>query len=257
MIKTIYSLLACVALFQLSLPKSRAADLTADQLIEQGLTAERKLDPRFALEAYREADRLRPDDAFIQQKIAMQLSDSAFLESDPRKREQLAEEALPFAKRAVELDPKSAVSRLSLAVLYGKLAVEGDTGTKIEYSRRIRSDAEEAIKLDPDYAWAWHVLGRWEVEVSKLGMAKRAVIKLFYGGLPEASLEEGIRALKKSVDLEGDVPVHWVELGFAYQQANRIKEARDCWEKTLELPAKSIYDQDAKKRASAALSKDR
>lgn len=223
------------------------------RLVEAGLAAERRQDPRAALEHFRAAGREFPEDAFIQQKIAQQLSDLAFLTTDAAERVRLAEAALPHAERAARLDPRSAVALLSLAVLHGKLAVEGDAATKIEYARRIRRQAEEALALDPEYAWARHVLGRWHVELAQVGLAKRAVVAVFFGGLPEASLAEGIRLLEEAVRLEPDAVAHHNELGFAYRQAGRTGAARASWEKALSLPSVALYDETAKSRARAGL----
>lgn len=218
-----------------------------------GLDAERRMDPRAALGHFRVALEARPDDAFLQQKVAQQLSDAAFLETDPAERIRLAKEAMVHAQRAVALDPKSAVARLSLSVLYGKLAIEEGIGTRIDYARRIHRHAEEALQLDPDYAWASHVLGRWHVELSQVNLAQRAVVSVFFGGLPEASLDRGIRLLETAVRLEPGAIPHRVELGFAYQRLGRVNEARSCWEEALRLPSVRVYDDAAKQRASIAL----
>lgn len=230
-----------------------ADEASVDGLVAKGLGLERQLDPRAALEVFRAAAKGRPDDAFIQQKIAQQLSDAAFLEPDPRVRDRLTHEALQHAQQAVALDPNSAVARLSLSVLYGKLSVESDVRTKIKYARLIREHAEAALELKPDYAWAWHVLGRWHVELSQLGLARRAIVNLIFGGLPAASLEEGIRMLEQAVRLENGAVGHRVELGFAYHLAERPDRARLCWEEALALPSARIYDPVAKARAAAAL----
>jgi tetratricopeptide (TPR) repeat protein len=240
----------------LSLALALAASTHAgavDDAIAAGLAAESRMEPREALGHFRAALEARPDDAFLQQKVAQQLSDAAFLEPSPEVRTRLASEALVHAKRAVELDPRSSVARLSLSVLYGKLAIEGDTRTRVDYARRIHLHAEEALSLDESYAWARHVLGRWHVEMSQINMAKRAVVALLYGGMPRASLDEGIAHLEEAVRLEGDAVPHHVELGFAYQRAGRLEEARACWETALQLPSVRVYDSAAKQRASVAL----
>ena len=250
-------LFVAFCLMWLSHGLARADDGLVDRLVAKGLNLEQQLEPRAALEVFREAAAVRPNDAFIQQKIAQQLSDSAFLEKDPLVRNRLTNEALQHAQRAVELDPNSAVSRLSLSVLYGKLSVESGVRTKIKYARLIRQNAETALELEPDYAWAWHVLGRWHVELSQLGMTRRAIVNLVFGGLPDASLEEGIRMLEEAVRLESDAVGHRVELGFAYQMAEQTEQARQCWEQALALPSTRIYDPAAKQRAASALAEIR
>lgn len=242
------------AILSISLVLAAAAHVRGvDDAISAGLAAEQRMAPREALGHFRVALATRPEDAFLQQKVAQQLSDAAFLEPSPDVRTRLATEALVHAKRAVELDQGSAVARLSLSVLYGKLAIEGDTRTKVDYARRIHLHAEEALALDDHYAWARHVLGRWHVEMSQINIAKRAVVAVLYGGLPRASLDEGIAHLEEAVRLEGDAVPHHVELGFAYQRAGRLAEARTSWEAALQLPSVRVYDSAAKQRASTAL----
>lgn len=249
---SLQSLAGWLALLLLPAVATRGED-TTDRLVSAAIEAEGRLDPRAALELFREAARARPDDAFIQQKIAQQLSDSAFLETDPVEQARLASEALPHAQKAVNLDPQSAVARLSLSVLHGKLAINGDARTKVDHARQIYRHAKEALALEPEYAWAWHVLGRWHVELSQLGLARRALVEVFFGGLPKASLDEGIRSLEKAVALEGDAVAHQVELGFAYLRANRVEQARARWVTALELPSIRVFDEVAKRRAQGAL----
>ena len=218
-----------------------------------GLEAERRMDPKAALAHFRAALEESPGDAFLQQKVAQQLSDLAFIEPDAAARRSLVEEAFVHAERAVELDPASPVAQLSIAVLYGKLAIGSGAGKKVEYGRGIHERATRALELDPNYAWAHHVLGRWHVELSELNFAQRTVVSLFLGGLPKASLSEGIRHLEDAVRLEPDAVAHRVELGFAYRRAGRDADARACWEAALSLPSTRVYDTAAKQRASGAL----
>jgi len=146
---------------------------SADSLVQDGLAAEQRLDTPRALEAFLAADRAKPDDPFILQKIARQYSDSVVdLPTDAvDARKHRAELALGYAQRAVELNPNSAENVLSLAVCHGTLAIYSDTRTKIRLSRLVKEEAEQALAIDPNYDWAHHVLGRWHYEVSNLGVA--------------------------------------------------------------------------------------
>jgi tetratricopeptide (TPR) repeat protein len=230
-----------------------ARDEAVAALIAAGLEAEQRHDPLVALGYFRQADAAQPDDPEILQKIAKQLSDAAFLEENDSRQRELAEEALGYARRSTELAPDSAVNRLSLSVIYGKLAGHGDVRTRIGYARRIRQYAEEALALDPGYAWARHVLGRWHLEMVALGSTRRAVVSLFFGGLPPASLDEAVRLLEEAVALEPEALAHHVELGFAYARTGRKSEASESWRRALEMPSVKIYDETAKERAREAL----
>lgn len=242
-------------LLGLVLPFTSMAASPVDSLIRDGLAAEQSLDSQRALDAFIAADRAQPNDAFILQKIARHYSDSIVdLPADdiPEKKRR-AELALGYAKRAVALKPDNAENVLSLAVCHGTLAGYSDTRTKIRYSRLVKEAAEQALALNPDYDWAHHLLGRWHYEVATLGTTTRVLVKLMYGGLPDASVDKAITHLERAVALAPLIGPHHLELGFAYAAAGRIADARITFNRGLALPSTGKHDETAKARAREAL----
>lgn len=234
------------------LGSAAGADRTAS-ILEAALAAEARLDSRSALPLYEQADAARPNDAFILQKIARQYSDLVIEQPDVDAKKRYAQTALDYAQRAVALQPDDAVNVLSLAVCHGKLAVYSDAKTKIRYSRLVKAEAERALALDPNYAWAHHLLGRWHYEVADLGATSKLFVRLLYGGLPPASFDDGISHLRRATELEPDELNHWLELGFAHAAAGRPEAARAEWTRGLAMPSRSKHDEPAKQRARAAL----
>lgn len=222
-------------------------------LLREALAAEARLDAQRALDLLLQADAARPDDAFILQKIARQYSDLVEDQPGVAERKLYAQIALDFSRRAVALNPSDAVNVLSVAICHGKIALYSDTREKVRYSRLVREDAERALALNPDYAWAHHVLGRWHYEVASLGTTAKFFVRLFYGGLPAASFDEGIRHLRRATELEPAELTHWLELGFACQVAGQPDAARRHWAHGLAMPARHKPDEPAKQRARAVL----
>jgi tetratricopeptide (TPR) repeat protein len=227
----------------------------ADDLIKAGQAAETAQDSRRALELFQQADRLRPNDSLILQKIARQYSDLVVDQPDNEGKKQYAQTALDYSLRAVAIDPRNPVNVLSLAVCHGKLAIYSDNRTKVQYSRLVREEAERALALDPNYAWAHHVLGRWHYEVASLNGASRFFVGVLYGGLPDASVEEGIRHLRLATELEPGELNHFLDLGFAYAVAKQPALARVQWERGLAMPSRGKHDEPAKQRAREALAR--
>jgi len=230
-----------------------ATALARPAVVAEALAAEARLDSRRALDLFLAADREQPNDAFILQKIAQQYSDLVVDQPDAAAKKQFAQTALDYALRAAALDPRNPVNVLSLAVCHGKLAVYSDTRTKVQYSRLVKEEAERALELNPDYAWAHHVLGRWHYEVASLGAGARFFVRLFYGGLPDASYDEAIARLRRAVELEPEELNHRLELGFAYAAAGRRDEARAQWQAGLAMRSRGKHDEPAKERARDAL----
>lgn len=233
------------------LPSLPAAE--PDEVLREALAAESRLDTQRALQLFQQADQLRPDNSFVLQKIARQYSDLVPEQATVAEKKQFAQKALDYAQRAAALDPTDAVNVLSLAVCHGKLAVCSETREKIAYSRQVREEAEQALQLNPHYAWAHDVLGRWHYEVATLGATSRLFVRLMYGGLPEASFAEAIRHLRLAVELEPDELNHVLELGFAYAAAGQTNLAKSEWQRGLAMPSRSKHDEPAKQRARAAL----
>ena len=231
----------------------QAAD--ADSLLRAVSEAEARQDSRGALTLLEQADALRPGNGVILQKIARQYSDLALEQPTVAEKKRYAQTALDYSQRAVAVDPNNPVNVLSLAVCHGKLALYSDTRTKVQYSRLVRDDTEQALALDPNYAWAHHVLGRWHVEIATLGFAARVWVRMFYGGLPAASVDEGIRQLRRATELEPGELNHFLELGFAYAAGDRRAEALAAWQHGLAMPSRGPHDEFAKRRAQDALAK--
>ncbi|MBA4137420.1 MAG: hypothetical protein C0518_08915 [Opitutus sp.] len=232
-----------------------SAVVAAPSWREEALAAEARLDSARALELFLQMHRAQPDDAFILQKIAQQYSDLVVDQPDLESKKRYARMALEWAERAVQADPTSAINVLSLAVCHGKLATLSDTRSKVRYSRLVREEAERALQLDPNYAWAHHVLGRWHREVAELGSTARFFVRMFYGGLPDASVTEAVTHLERAVALEADNLNHVLELGFASAAAGQPDRARTVWTRGLAMPVRGKHDEAAKQRARDALAR--
>jgi len=230
-----------------------AAGPSFDELVQQGVSADAKFDPNGALPFYIKAHAMRPSDTQILLKIAKDYSDSSLAIPDPTEDRRRIERALEYSNRAVELDPHNAVALLSKAVCYGKLADYCDTREKIEYVRLVKKFTDEALAVDPTYAYAHDVLGQWEYQVAELGRTKQFLVSLVYGGLPQASTEEGVRQLEVAVKLEPNNASHRLALGFAYIANGEPGKARPLFVQVIAMPCRELYDEDCHKQAAQAL----
>lgn len=208
---------------------------------------------RQALDLYLAADRQRPDDPVILQKIARQYSDLADDRPTASEKLQYVREALAYSERAVSLAPNDPVNVLSLAICHGKMAAWGTVREKISYSCLVKEEADRALALDPNYAWAHDVLGQWNCALASVNVAERFFVRLFYGGLPAASEAEGLAHLERAVQLEPDEPAHHIELGLAYLAAKRSGDARVELARGLALQGSRRFQVEEKTRARAAL----
>ncbi len=199
------------------------------ELIAQGDSFDAKLDNAHALESYLQAESLGAKDPDTYVRIARQY---ALLMNDTPsddKQYELGTKALDYSKRAVAMNSQHAKSLLSVAICYGRLVRFANARTKVEYSRLIKENAEQALQLDPTDSYAYHVLGAWNYELAQMGALTRAVVKVVYGGIPPASNEEAVKLFRKAVELAPSAflitpnwaarMLHWVA---------RTKRASNC-----------------------------
>jgi Flp pilus assembly protein TadD len=252
---TLLRLTILVAVFGWLAPARAAVE--SNPVVREALAAEARFDSKTALALFLQADAAHHDDPFLLQKIARQYSDLDFDTPDLAEKKRLCTTALAFAQRSVALAPTNAVNVLSLAICYGKLGSYSDTRTKIEYSRLVKDHALRALALDPAYDYAHHVLGRWHYEVASLGAATRFLVRLVYGGLPAASTADAVRFLRRATELAPALPAHRVELGFALLADGQTAAAKKTFEQSLVMPQREKYDDEARRRARAALAKIR
>ncbi len=244
-------LLVCLG-FHVGLPTIAR---TGSELVDEALKAEAQLDARRALELFQAAEKAGRTDAFVLQKIARQYSDLMTELSTREEQRIFATQALEYSRRAAAAEPSNAVNVLSVAISLGKLALVSDVADKVRYSRLVREEAERALALDPNYAWAHHILGRWHYEVADLGAASRAAVRFLFGGLPSASAAESVRHLLQAVALEPDELQHHLELGFACLASKNPTRAQEAFARGLAMPSRAKHDEPAKTRARAALAK--
>lgn len=172
---------------------------------------------------------------------------------DPAAARKAASLAFDLAQQAVKADPKSPQAHLALAIASGKWTDFVDSKTKLALCRQIRSEAEQAIALDPKQDWAYHVLGRWHSGMAGVHPLLRFGARLTVGALPPASRTEAVRNLEKAVELSPETILHHQYLAQAYQAVGKRNEAARQWRMVLELPAADREDEAAKQQARAAL----
>jgi len=221
----------------------------------------------------KEAERLEPSSEesalFKYQEILKQqpgnlkaLCKSSELCSSIGRRETIREKKIAYftsAKKYAELalhnNPKSSEANFVMAIAIGRMALVLSGREKIAAVDEIKKYAEISIKCDPGNYKPYHVLGRWHYEVSDLSFFERGVAKLFYGGVPPASLKEAIYNYEKCRSLVPDLKVNYLELAKCYHRNDEDQKAIDMLNKAISMPDKIQDDIRVKQEAKELLKK--
>jgi tetratricopeptide (TPR) repeat protein len=206
-----------------------------------------------ALSLYIKADAIKPNDSEILRRISKQYAQLMLDATTSSERAELGRKALDAAKRAVAADPNNAQAHLSLAIVYGRIALNEPPRRKIEMSRLIKLEAETAARLDPKNDYAWHVLGRWNYEIANFNPLLKGLAQAIYGKIPNASNEKAVECFQSAIVLQPRRVIHHLELGRTYLALGEKQKARDELNKGLSLPSIDKDDDDNKQRARVTL----
>lgn len=163
--------------------------------------------------------------------------------------------AYKYADLALKVNPSSPDANFVMALAMGRMALVSSGRKQVEAVNDIKKYAERTIKYGPNDFRGYHVLGKWYYEITNLGSFKRTAVKVFYGGFPSASYEDAIRYYEKSMALNPDFNLNYLELAKVYHKTGRPDKARELLHKLQAMPHrmeddKRIKDEGAKLLAS-------
>ena len=230
-----------------------AEDPQLAALVTKGDAADSQHQTRTALVMFRQAEQIDPRNLGVVLRISKQYTDLIDQTKPEDAAQRVAEKALEYAKRAVELDARNAKAHLNLAICYGRLTDFAASKVKLEYSKIIRDETMKSLEIDPKDDYGWHVLGRWNFAVTNVNAMLRAMAALIYGGMPAASNEEAARCLKKAAELAPQRILHHAELAHVYKAMGKSDLALQEWQNTLGLRAADGADEKYQQEARATL----
>lgn len=147
-----------------------------------------------------------------------------------------------YAEIALRLNPNSSEANFVMAIAMGRMALISSGRERIEAVNEIRKYAELSVKANPSNYKPYHILGRWHYEVSDLSGIERTAAKIFYGGLPPASLQQAIGYYEKSMSLNPEATVNYTELAKCYTRNHQKPKAIELLNKLMTIPDKTADD---------------
>jgi tetratricopeptide (TPR) repeat protein len=237
-----------VALYLLTLSLALGAE-NVDRLISDAEQLEKEGDTDSAITVLKTADRLSPENIEVTKLLARQYVLKVDDAVDLGAKKTFAELALDLARKAADKLPNDSQAQAALAAAYGKLCDLVDGKSKVEYSKKVYTEATKALRLDPDSDFGHLILAQWNFQMVFLNPFLKAFTEIIYGQFPPASKEEAIAHYKRAIELAPERIVHHAEFAKALDVMGDTNEARLQWTKVTEL--KPIYAQDRRYQAMA------
>jgi tetratricopeptide (TPR) repeat protein len=231
---------------------------TAAEQIQMGNDAYAAFDDQKALEHYKEALKLEPENFEALWKASRGLVDIADAIEGKGKavdaeKMKLYSEATTLARKAVAVNPNDSMAYFSVSAAIGKKVLLQGKKEQINASKEVKEIIDKAIELDPDNDLAWHALGRWHRRMDEIGGAKRFFGSIVYGSIPKGSFAESEKALEKAIEINPDYGNHYLELGRTLLALKKKDKAAEAFEKCIDLPVTTSKCEMYKKEAQAEL----
>jgi tetratricopeptide (TPR) repeat protein len=206
-----------------------------------------------ALQKYIEILRHHPANVAVLCRASDLCSRIGHRQTDKTKKIDYFKAAKTYAEVALKLSPQSAEANFVMSVAMGRMAQISSGREKVQYVNEIKRYAENTLKYDPNSFKAYHVLGKWNFEVSNLTSIERGFARILFGGLPKASLQDAIRYYEKSRALEPTFAINYLELAKAYHRNKEDNKARDLLKKLETIPNRIEDDVRIKKEGEELL----
>jgi tetratricopeptide (TPR) repeat protein len=225
-----------------------------NSLIQDGAKLEKEQKELQALKKYTEAQKLKPTDLHVLYKCSELYSRIGVRETNSASQEQYYKSSLAYAQMAYKYYPQSDDANVAMSMALGRLALTRSGKEKVSTVKEIKTYADNAIRINPKNFKAWHIIGKWNYEVSNLGFFEKAAIKIIYGGLPNSSFSESVKAYEKVKELNPYFGSNYLELAKAYQKLDDNINAQKNLKYLIAMPNYTEEDPIVKTKATKLLS---
>lgn len=176
-------------------------------------------------------------------------------QTDKNVKQDYYEKAKDYADKALGINPNSADANYVRAVAAGKLTeVETDNKKLVADVKDIKTYADKALSINPNYGKANYVLGKWHFQMVTLSWAKKATIKVLFGGMPQATIENAVKYMEKCRTLEPYFVLNFLDLAKAYKYDNQPAKAIEVLNQLVKLPVRTADDVALKAEGKKLLS---
>lgn len=229
-----------------------AQDVAA--LIKEANRLESVPNEKAAFAKFKEVLKIQPINIYALNKCSELCSRIGKRQADNKLIEDYYAAARTYAGTALKVNPNNSESNCVMAIALGRSSLNKSGREKINNAKEIKKYVDAAIKNDPTNFKAWHVLGRWNYEICSLNGIEKSAVKIFYGGLPVASLRESIIAFEKAQAITDGFILNYFEMAKAYKMNNQVGKAVALLTKMLTVPNQTeddpIIKEDGKKLIS-------
>jgi hypothetical protein len=227
----------------------------ADVLLKEAANLERSVKEAAALDKYRQV--LAADAANLKALVRSSELCSAIgaRQRDNNAKMTYYNSAKDYADKAISIDSNNANAYYVRAVAAGKLTeVETENKKLVADVKDIKIYADKALSINPDHGKANYVLGKWNFEILTMSWARKAAVKVMFGAMPGANIENAYKYMEKCKALEPYFVLNFLDLAKAYKYDHKPAQAVAVLNQLVRLPTRTEDDIALKSEGKKLLS---
>lgn len=224
-----------------------------DALVKDAEKFERDLKEADALAKYKDILAIQPENAKALWKSAELTGRIGNRLKDEKQRATQFEIAKNYAASALKTNKGDADANYAVAATAMRFATITGGKERARYLRDMKNYADSALMINPNHGRALYVLGKWNFDMTEMNVADKAAVKVLFGGMPKATIDDAIINFEKARAADPFLAVDYLELAKAYVKFHRTDKAIDVLNKMVKLPPRTEDDQALKAEGKTLL----
>lgn len=216
---------------------------SVEELFAQAQLLEKQMKDGEALLKYKEVLQVSPGHvSSFNQSSLISGREGARLKDKVQKQE-FFNNAKIYAFEALKVEPENPTANYAMAMAWAQIGSISGAKEKVAAFSETKKYADLAIKYKPDYAEAYHLLGKWNYDLSNLSGIEKAAAKVLFGGVPPGTIQGAIASYEKCNQLKASIIQNYLDLAIAYKHNNQETLSMEVLNKAMKL--RPILSDDA------------
>ncbi|MDP2362420.1 MAG: hypothetical protein Q8M94_01485 [Ignavibacteria bacterium] len=229
---------------------------TFNDFLKKGDDYYNKFDLKNAALNYEEAYKINLKDYNTLLKVTQiynDLGEDYYEIKDEKDAEIAVNKAVKYAELFASKFQDSAKVYSLLAMSYGNLGSYKGGNEKIKLAYKIKENAEKSIKKDSNDYLPYIILSVYNRQIASLSWFERAFANVFFGKVPDGSLEESEKMMLKALSIQPGIVIAMFHLSLTYKEMDNEQKEIEWLRKVIDAPIINFRDKYAKRKAKERL----
>jgi tetratricopeptide (TPR) repeat protein len=223
--------------------------------LKEASNLEKSLKETEALDKYKSIVATDPSNIQALEKSSELSAAVGARQADKKVKAEFYEQAKDYADKALAVNAGDAEANYARALAAQKLSeIETENKKIVADIKEVKTYTDKALAINPNHGKANYLLGKWNFQMVSLGWTKKAAIKVLFGGMPDATIENAFKYMEKCRIVEPYYVQNFLDLAKAYKYDNQPAKAIDVLNQLVKLPIRTADDATLKAEGKKLLS---